>query len=189
MWNDLDIYTKSNLMKIYNRHGITSLRDMQQHYDDFEQRQFACGGKLNCYAEGGDFTTNDDFPIDNLDNYYNIPPYGGDTIMLPTIISIDDNKKKNKYPGLLDDYVYDEYIKTGKGNLYENFKKNFDKSFNESFKRKEKLKEEKLIKEMNQEYERGIKDFERHFFKEAKKKDMLKKQKNKKDTRQKNFYM
>lgn len=66
MWNDLDIYTKNNLMKIYNRHGISSLKDIQQHYDDFEQRQFAKGGYMNPYAYGGNmFLNGGDYNIEH----------------------------------------------------------------------------------------------------------------------------
>ena len=78
MWNDLDIYTKNNLMKIYNRHGISSLKDMQQHYDDFEQRQFAKGGYMNPYAyggnmflNGGDYNIKDNLTSSNVFRNYN----------------------------------------------------------------------------------------------------------------------
>lgn len=93
MWNDLDIYTKNNLMKIYNRHGISSLKDMQQHYDDFEQRQFAKGGYMNPYAYGGNMFLN-----------------GGD-------YNIKDNlTSSNVFRNYNDDFSYDPYDPVAKVN-------------------------------------------------------------------------
>lgn len=41
MWNDLSMSERSELMKLYLKHGITSLDSMKEHYNSY-----ATGGSI-----------------------------------------------------------------------------------------------------------------------------------------------